>query len=347
MIHLLILKFIKNTVTTIILLTTTTLYSQTSSVLIEACNALENSERRLACFKAAINVDNGKIQDSNTKTIAIQAAEKAFTRMQSNLDIGISLNNFQTALLELASPLAELKRVGGSELSAEGIALLDQALQAYSDSAKFWQTSINFYAQRDNKLSYFRGLPIGLTGMEWLVSKYQLSTVNADLLGLHRGVHVDSTRSKLWAIASDKSAKGLGILNGREPISQRIGNKQVQTIEYDGLTWLRPINADILTSFTTQSKNITFQVPIDTPVQAVTAGNVVFAGNSLNGYTNLIIIKHDDRYLTAYYQNSRLMVSVGDTVIQGQVIAASSENFKYEIRLKGVAVNPSAYLPPR
>jgi hypothetical protein len=105
---------------------TTPSFGQTPSVLIEACNAIAESERRLVCLKAAIQATNIKPNEPGTKDVAIQAVERAFTRMQSNLGVGISYINYQTALLELASPLAELKRVGGMELRPEGLALLDQ-----------------------------------------------------------------------------------------------------------------------------------------------------------------------------------------------------------------------------
>lgn len=333
-----------------VLFVMTSSFGQTPSVLIEACNAIADHERRLVCFKAAIEVNSSKPNAPDSKEIAIQAVERAFIRMQSNLGVGISYNNYQTALLELASPLAELKRVGGTELPAEGIALIDQALETYADAAKFWQAAISFYARRDNELAYFRGLPLGLTRMDWLVTKYQLPTVNADLFGIHRGVQVDSTRARLWAIAAEISSKGINILRGIDTGQQRKVNKDNSVspfIEHDGITWTRPIDADVTVSFTSQSKRVVFGVPSGTPVKAVAPGVVVFAGNKLTGYVNLIIIKHDDRYLTAYYQNSRILVIEGEAVKQGQIIAGSSDSLSFEVRLRGNAVDPTAYLPPR
>lgn len=334
----------------VVLFVTTSSFGQTPSVLIEACNAIADSERRLVCFKAVIEVNNSKPNAPDAKEVAIQAVEKAFIRMQSNLGVGISYNNYQTALLDLASPLGELRRVGGTELPSEGMALIDQALETYADAAKFWHAAISFYARRDNELAYFRGLPIGLTRMDWLVTKYQLATVNADLLGFHRGLQVDSTRARLWAIAAEISSKGISLLRGIDSGQQHRVNKDNSVspfIEHDGITWTRPVDADVTTSYTSQSKRVVFGVPSDTPVKAVAPGIVVFAGNKLIGYVNLIIIKHDDRYLTAYYENSRIHVIEGDAVKQGQIIAGSSNNLSFEVRLRGNAVDPSAYLPPR
>jgi len=77
---------------------------------------------------------------------------------------------------------------------------------------------------------------------------------------------------------------------------------------------------------------------------------VVYAGNSLRGYGNLVIIKHDNTYLTAYAHNSKLVVKEGDAVRKGQKIAemgdtdATSPKLHFELRVNGKPVNPTPYL---
>jgi lipoprotein NlpD len=77
---------------------------------------------------------------------------------------------------------------------------------------------------------------------------------------------------------------------------------------------------------------------------------VVYAGNSLRGYGNLVIIKHDNTYLTAYAHNSKLLVKEGDAVRKGQKIAemgdtdATSPKLHFELRVNGKPVNPTPYL---
>jgi len=77
---------------------------------------------------------------------------------------------------------------------------------------------------------------------------------------------------------------------------------------------------------------------------------VVYAGNSLRGYGNLVIVKHDNTYLTAYAHNSKLLVKEGDTVTKGQKIAemgdtdTTSPNLHFELRVNGKPVNPQPYL---
>ncbi|ELZ5940740.1 murein hydrolase activator NlpD [Providencia vermicola] len=89
------------------------------------------------------------------------------------------------------------------------------------------------------------------------------------------------------------------------------------------------------------------------PVLAAAPGKVVYAGNALRGYGNLIIIKHNDDYLSAYAHNDTLLVRDQQDVAAGQKIATmgstgtSSVRLHFEIRYKGKSVNPLRYLPQR
>jgi lipoprotein NlpD len=81
---------------------------------------------------------------------------------------------------------------------------------------------------------------------------------------------------------------------------------------------------------------------------------VVYSGDGLKGYGNLIIIKHNDKYLSAYGFNRRLFVNEGDRVRRGQAVAevgqaadAGAYLLHFEIRRDGTAVDPVLYLPPR
>ncbi|MCL7653332.1 peptidoglycan DD-metalloendopeptidase family protein, partial [Klebsiella pneumoniae] len=82
-------------------------------------------------------------------------------------------------------------------------------------------------------------------------------------------------------------------------------------------------------------------------------GRVVYAGNALRGYGNLIIIKHNDDYLSAYAHNETMRVREQQEVKAGQKIATmgstgtSSTRLHFEIRYKGKSVNPLQYLPQR
>lgn len=88
-------------------------------------------------------------------------------------------------------------------------------------------------------------------------------------------------------------------------------------------------------------------------VRAAADGSVVYAGNGLLGYGNLIIVNHNEHYLSAYAHNRKIRVSEGENVKAGQVIAelgsSGSERPKlhFEIRKNGNPVDPAHYLPPR
>ena len=90
-----------------------------------------------------------------------------------------------------------------------------------------------------------------------------------------------------------------------------------------------------------------------TSVRASAAGRVVYSGNGLIGYGQLVIIKHDADYLSAYGHNRSLRVKTGQQVSQGALIAESGRTqtgqprLHFEIRRRGKPVNPLRLLPSR
>ncbi|MBU3582019.1 peptidoglycan DD-metalloendopeptidase family protein [Polynucleobacter sp. AP-Capit-er-40B-B4] len=115
-------------------------------------------------------------------------------------------------------------------------------------------------------------------------------------------------------------------------------------------SFIWPINGRVLTGYTEASRGIDIEGGRDEPVQASANGVVVYSGNSLKGYGNLIIIKHDNTYLTAYANNSKLLVKEGDKVSKGQKISEigsgepNTQNLHFEIRVNGKPVDPLPYL---
>jgi lipoprotein NlpD len=89
------------------------------------------------------------------------------------------------------------------------------------------------------------------------------------------------------------------------------------------------------------------------PVYAAASGSVVYAGSGLIGYGQLIIIKHNDTYLSAYGYNTSLLVKESQTIKKGQQLATMGEGperkprLHFEIRRNGKPVNPRQYLPAR
>ncbi|WP_027210949.1 peptidoglycan DD-metalloendopeptidase family protein [Burkholderia sp. WSM2232] len=118
------------------------------------------------------------------------------------------------------------------------------------------------------------------------------------------------------------------------------------------LVW--PTSGNVIRGFDGgNSKGIDISAPAGTPVVAAAAGTVVYAGNGLRGYGNLLILKHNTEYLTAYAHNRVLLVKEGDTVAQGQKIAEVGDTdtnrvmLHFELRYQGRSIDPSRALPPR
>lgn len=125
-------------------------------------------------------------------------------------------------------------------------------------------------------------------------------------------------------------------------------------------TWRWPVNGLIIKKFNLNSQSISsngFSKGIDiagkdgSPIVAARAGKVVYSGHGLNGYGNLIIIKHDTEFLSAYAHNKRNLVKEGTQVRAGQKIAllgktgTTREMLHFEIRRSGKPSNPLKFLP--
>jgi lipoprotein NlpD len=102
-----------------------------------------------------------------------------------------------------------------------------------------------------------------------------------------------------------------------------------------------------------KNKGVDIAARAGDPVLAAADGRVVYAGAGLRGYGNLIIVKHNNTYLTAYAHNQTLLVKEDQMVRQGQKIAemgssdADRVKLHFEIRRQGKPVDPLRYLPPR
>ncbi len=115
-------------------------------------------------------------------------------------------------------------------------------------------------------------------------------------------------------------------------------------------TWNWPAKGPVIGLYSARNKGINIGGAEGNPVFATAAGLIVYSGNRLRGYGNLIIIKHNSTYLTAYAHNSAVLVKEGDWVRADQKIAemgdtgASRVMLHFEIRRNGQPVNPLNYL---
>lgn len=124
--------------------------------------------------------------------------------------------------------------------------------------------------------------------------------------------------------------------------------------EDDNLAWAWPVSQPVTAGFDEQrNKGLDFAGKPGDPVLAVADGRVVYAGSGLRGYGNLVIIKHNNTYLTAYAHNRAMLVEQDQVVRKGQRIAemgsTESDTVKlhFEVRKLGKPVDPAKLLPPR
>lgn len=122
----------------------------------------------------------------------------------------------------------------------------------------------------------------------------------------------------------------------------------------DGVGFIWPAGGSLLAGFDeARNKGYDISGKAGDPILAAADGRVVYAGSGLRGYGNLIILKHNNTYLTAYAHNQTLLVKEDQAVRKGQKIAemgntdADRVKLHFEIRRQGKPVDPSRYLPAR
>jgi lipoprotein NlpD len=120
------------------------------------------------------------------------------------------------------------------------------------------------------------------------------------------------------------------------------------------VNWSWPVNGKIAkTNSPTSKKGLDILGRAGQRVKAAATGEVVYSGGGLLGYGKLIIIKHNETYLSAYAYNSKLLVKEGDIVKAGQAISEMGQDhtgrtlLHFEIRQNGKPINPVKYLPKK
>lgn len=127
-----------------------------------------------------------------------------------------------------------------------------------------------------------------------------------------------------------------------------------QTAQIRSFRW--PVRGRIISEFGSKpngqhNDGINLAVPEGTSVKAAENGTVIYAGNELKGYGNLVLVRHSDGWVTAYAHNSELMVKRGESVNRGQIIAKAGASgtvtqpqLHFELRKGSRPVDPMPYL---
>ena len=120
--------------------------------------------------------------------------------------------------------------------------------------------------------------------------------------------------------------------------------------------WQWPASGKVIATFSTAqqgNKGIDIVGRRGDKVRSAADGKVVYAGNALRGYGQLVIVKHNDDYLSAYAHNDKILVKEKQQVIAGDAIAKMGDTdaqrvmLHFEVRFRGKSVNPMKYLPKK
>lgn len=165
-----------------------------------------------------------------------------------------------------------------------------------------------------------------------------------------------TTKPAVWSDAKSVTKKKTSSAASKPLVAKKPVAKQANSQRFSGFTaWQWPAKGAVSRRYSSKSgalhKGLDIRGKRGQSVYAANTGVVVYAGEGLPAYGKLLIVKHNDTYLSAYAHNSKLLVDEGDKVKVGQQIAemgksgTTFEHLHFEIRKKGVPVNPLYVLP--
>ena len=166
---------------------------------------------------------------------------------------------------------------------------------------------------------------------------------------------VPGAEPSLTSSSSEQTNRGVEVSSsGQDTTAQAAKQSEVETSVANNqiAAWVWPVKGEVITSYKHSGpKGIDISGELGQPVRAAADGKVVYSGGGLIGYGELIIIKHNKKFLSAYGHNNKLLVKQGDFVKSGQRIATMGHSgtdevkLHFEIRRDGKPVDPIRYLP--
>ncbi|WP_298775919.1 peptidoglycan DD-metalloendopeptidase family protein [uncultured Shewanella sp.] len=152
----------------------------------------------------------------------------------------------------------------------------------------------------------------------------------------------------------DQQSKSAYPLTGSQQTINEVIHKPKKSLPSKVSLWQWPVKGKLIGTFSANeqgNKGIKIAGVRGQLIKAAAAGRVVYAGNALRGYGNLVIIKHSDNYLSAYAHTEKILVKEKQYVKAGQAVAKMGSTgtdrvmLHFEIRYLGKSVNPLKYLP--
>jgi len=173
------------------------------------------------------------------------------------------------------------------------------------------------------------------------------SIENIDSIEVGQKLTINQEKSR-DNLGSSSKEKTLPAVEPKKSATNKSQSNSVTTV------WRKPVDGEAVYRFNQGSdekaRGIGFKVNSESPVFAVAPGKIVYSGSGLRGYGKLIIVKHDDVYLSVYAHVDRILGLEGQVVAQGQQIAIAggggegSSIFHFEVREKGRPIDPSRLL---
>lgn len=172
--------------------------AETKSLLVEACNAITDSSKRLQCLKAAIS------KQVNNDSQEVDELRKAFGKISAKTKAGINIRKYSDEVLDLAASYEAYKVSGAVDQRAAPH--FEKAFDAYNDARTFWDSFIK--NSKDvtfvGRVAYATFYPINQ-----LTQKYKL---NVEQVMLAKFVRLQPSLSTMWNIAEDEASKGFKLL---------------------------------------------------------------------------------------------------------------------------------------
>lgn len=175
--------------------------------------------------------------------------------------------------------------------------------------------------------------------------------------------HFSKKQTKSSNPTSNQVVKKSIASSKKQAYGENVANKKVVVDELPKTTfsqkisrWKWPVKGKIINHFSAKAqgnKGIDIAGRRGTSIRATAEGKVVYAGNALRGYGNLVIIKHNDDYLSAYAHNDKILVKEQQLIKAGEIVAKMGDTdaervmLHFEVRFRGKSVDPLKYLPKK
>ncbi len=173
--------------------------------------------------------------------------------------------------------------------------------------------------------------------------------------------HSSKKQTKSSNLTSDKVTKKTVASSKKQAYGENVNRKKIVQNEQEKESfsqkirrWQWPVKGNVIAKFSSKAqgnKGIDIAGRRGTNIRSAASGKVVYAGSALRGYGKLVIIKHNDDYLSAYAHNDKILVKEQQKIKSGDVIAkmgntdAQRVMLHFEVRFRGKSVDPLKYLP--